>query len=313
MSKGSTEIADPFRVGGAGGSFISPHRPPSRKARSTATAIGVRRLSPSRIGGFSTLTVLAVISVYPFVWMVLTSLRDRNTVFTGPFIPEHFQFSAYPDSWRKTSFGHHLRNSLVIAGLSLAGIMVLSTVAGYAFAKLRFPFKRTIYILLLSTMAMPATSLVIPLYLQVKRLGLLDTMLGLILVYVGSMSPFSIFLMRSFFATLPDDLIEAARIDGAGELTIFRKVMLPLAKAGIGTVVILQFLALWNEFLYANVLLQDPDKHPLQPVIFNLVGQFNTPWNLLTAALTMAIVPVVIVYVRMQKQFAAGLTLGAIK
>jgi multiple sugar transport system permease protein/raffinose/stachyose/melibiose transport system permease protein len=127
------------------------------------------------------------------------------------------------------------------------------------------------------------------------------------------MSPFSIFLMRSFFATLPDDLIEAARIDGAGELTIFRKVMLPLAKAGIGTVVILQFLALWNEFLYANVLLQNPDKHPLQPVIFNLVGQFNTPWNLLTAALTMAIVPVVVVYVRMQKQFAAGLTIGAIK
>ena len=191
--------------------------------------------------------------------------------------------------------------------------MVLSTTAGYAFAKLRFPFKRTIYILLLSTMAMPATSLVIPLYLQVKRLGLLDTTLGLILVYVGSMSPFSIFLMRAFFATLPDDLIEAARLDGASELTIFRKVMLPLAKAGVGTVVILQFLALWNEFLYANVLLQDPDKHPLQPVVFNLVGQFNTPWNLLTAALTMAIVPVVIVYVRMQKRFAAGLMLGAIK
>ena len=216
--------------------------------------------------------MLAVISIYPFVWMVLTSLRDRNTVFTGPFIPEDFKFGAYPEAWRETNFGHHLRNTLVIAGLSLTGIMVLSTTAGYAFAKLRFPFKRTIYILLLSTMAMPATSLVIPLYLQVKRLGLLDTTLGLILVYVGSMSPFSIFLMRAFFATLPDDLIEAARLDGASELKIFRKVMLPLAKAGVGTVVILQFLALWNEFLYANVLLQDPDKHPLQPVVFNLVG-----------------------------------------
>ena len=160
------------------------------------------RFAPSRIGGFSTLTVLAVISIYPFVWMVLTSLRDRNTVFTGPFIPEQFKFGAYPEAWRETNFGHHLRNTVVIAGLSLLGIMVLSTTAGYAFAKLRFPFKRTIYILLLSTMAMPATSLVIPLYLQVKRLGLLDSTLGLILVYVGSMSPFSIFLMRAFFATL---------------------------------------------------------------------------------------------------------------
>jgi ABC-type glycerol-3-phosphate transport system permease component len=288
-------------------------RNPERARSVFTTGLRPKRFAPSRIGGFSTLTVLAVISLYPFVWMVLTSLRDRNTVFTGPFIPEDFKFGAYPEAWRETNFGHHLRNTLVIAGLSLAGIMVLSTTAGYAFAKLRFPFKRTIYILLLSTMAMPATSLVIPLYLQVKRLGLLDTTLGLILVYVGSMSPFSIFLMRSFFATLPDDLIEAARLDGASELTIFRKVMLPLAKAGVGTVVILQFLALWNEFLYANVLLQDPNKHPLQPVVFNLVGQFNTPWNLLTAALTMAIVPVVIVYVRMQKRFVAGLTLGAIK
>src|SRR5262245_7794361 len=269
--------------------------------------------APSRIGGFSTLTVLAVISFYPFVWMVLTSLRDRNTVFTGPFIPREFKFSAYPEAWRETNFGHHLRNTIVIQGLSLAGIMVLSTTAGYAFAKLRFPFKRTIYILLLSTMAMPATSLVIPLYLQVKRLGLLDTTLGLILVYIGSMSPFSIFLMRAFFATLPDDLIAAARLDGASELRIFSRVMLPLAKAGVGTVVILQFLSLWNEFLYANVLLQDPNKHPLQPVIFNLVGQFNTPWNVLTAALVIAIVPVVIVYVRSQQRFAARLRLGAIK
>ena len=215
---------------------------------------------------------------------VLTSLRDRNTVFTGPFIPKHFKFNAYADAWRQTNFGHHLRNTVVIAGLSLAGIMVLSTTAGYAFAKLRFPFKRTIYIVLLSTLAMPATSLIIPLYLQVKRLGLLNTTLGLILVYIASMSPFSIFLMRSFFATLPDDLIEAARIDGASKLTIFPKVMLPLAKAGIGTVVILQFLALWNEFLYANVLLQDANKHPLQPVVYNLVGQFGTPWNVLRRA-----------------------------
>ena len=130
-------------------------RPPTEQGRGTTRAIGAA-LRPSRIGGFSTLTVLAVISIYPFVWMVLTSLRDRNTVFTGPFILEH-SVRAYPEAWRDTNFGHHLRNTIVIAGLSLLGIMVLSTTAGYAFAKLRFPFKRTIYILLLSTMAMPAT------------------------------------------------------------------------------------------------------------------------------------------------------------
>ena len=211
MSDGSLLIARPNRpeqqVDDSGGGLGRGQSPPPRRPRGTTRAIGVGRFAPSRIGGFSTLTVLAVISIYPFVWMVLTSLRERNTIVTGPFIPEHFTFDAYPEAWRETNFGRHLRNTIVIAGLSLLGIMVLSTTAGYAFAKLRFPFKRTIYILLLSTMAMPATSLVIPLYLQVKRLGLLDSTLGLILVYVGSMSPFSIFLMRAFFATLPDDLI----------------------------------------------------------------------------------------------------------
>ncbi len=132
--------------------------------------------------------------------------------------------------------------------------------------------------LLLSTMAMPATSLIIPLYLQMKTFGLLNSQLGLILLYIGSMSPFSIFLMRAFFEVLPNELIEAARIDGASEWGIFFRVMLPLARAGVGTVVILQFLSIWNEFIYANVLLQDPSKQPLQPVIFNLVGQFNTNW-----------------------------------
>lgn len=285
----------------------------------TSAAIGLggprygRRATPGRVAAFVVLTALAVTTMYPFVWMVLTSLRERNTIFTGPFIPDSFTGAAYVDAWRQTNFDRHLLNSVVISSVSLAGITVLSTAAGYAFAKLRFPLRRTTYLLLLSTMAMPQTSLVIPLYLQVKRLGLLDTTSGLILVYVASMTPFSTFLMRSFFATLPNQLVEAARLDGASELTIFRRVMLPLAAPGVATVVILQFLALWNEFLYANVLLQDPAKHPLQPVIFNLVGQFNTPWNVLTAALTIAVVPVIVVYVRMQRRFVSGLTLGAIK
>ena len=271
------------------------------------------RFTPARIAAFITLAGLALVAVYPFVWMVLTSLRARNTIFNGPFIPEQFVFDAYPQAWQQTQFGLHFLNSVFIAVCALAGIIFLSTTAGYAFAKLQFPYKRVSYVLLLSTMAMPATSLIIPLYLQMKTFGLLNSQLGLILLYIGSMSPFSIFLMRAFFEVLPNELIEAARIDGASEWGIFFRVMLPLARAGVGTVVILQFLSIWNEFIYANVLLQDPSKQPLQPVVFNLVGQFNTNWPSLTAALTMAIIPVVLVYVRMQKQFVAGLTQGAVK
>jgi ABC-type glycerol-3-phosphate transport system permease component len=274
---------------------------------------GKPRFSFARIAAFSILLLLSLVGVYPFIWMVLTSLRERNTIFNGPFIPTDIIFDAYPQAWQQTQFGWHFINSVIIAICSLTGILFFSTAAGYAFAKLKFPFKRVIYILMLSTMAMPAASLVIPLYLQVKNLGLLNSQQGLILVYIASMSPFSILLMRSFFEVLPDELIEAARIDGSSEWGTFFRVALPLVRPGIGTVVILQFLSVWNEFLYATVLIRDTNIKPLTPVIFNLVGQFNTNWPSLAAALTMAIVPVVLVYINMQKQFVAGLTQGALK
>lgn len=269
--------------------------------------------TPARVVSFLILLALAVVAMYPFAWMLMTSLRDSHTVFTGPFIPTQFKLDAYVTAWQKTQFGLHFLNSVIIAAFSLAGILFFSTTAGYAFAKLNFPFKPIIYILLLSTMAMPAASLIIPLYLQVRSLGLLNSMQGLILVYVGSMSPFSIFLMRGFFEGVPNELIEAARIDGSTEWGTFYRVALPLVRPGVGTVVILQFLSIWNEFLYATVLLQDTNKMPLQPAVFNLVGQFSTDWTSLAAALVMAIIPVIVVYVNMQKQFVAGLTQGAIK
>lgn len=270
-------------------------------------------ISPFRIFAAFVLITLSLLTVYPFVWMVFTSLRERNTVFSGPFIPNPFIFTNYPQAWVQTQFGAHFLNTLIIAVVSMAGIVFLSTTAGYGFAKLNFPFKNLIYIMLLSTMAMPAASLIIPLFLQVKSLSLLNSLWGLILVYIGSMSPFSIFLMRSFFEGVPNELIEAARIDGSSEWGTLWKVVLPLVRPGIGTVIILQFLSVWNEFLYAVVLIQSDIKMPLQPAIFNLVGKYSTNWTLLAASLTMAILPIVIVYVNMQKQFVAGLTQGALR
>lgn len=256
---------------------------------------------------------LAVLMFYPLFWMITTSLRNSNTVFNGPLIPHPIQFDAYRQAWSEINFGGHFLNSLVITVGTVIGVLLLATISGYAFAKLRFPFRQTIFICLLSTMMMPATALIIPLYLQLKNLGLLDTQGGLILCYVGTSTPFAMFLMRAFFETLPNELVAAARIDGASEVRIFLNVMLPLARPGIATVVVFQFLNSWNEFLYAQVIIQTPDKQPLQPVLFSLVGQYATNWPVLTAGLTMSVVPIIIVYVNMQKQFVAGMTLGAVK
>jgi ABC-type glycerol-3-phosphate transport system permease component len=245
--------------------------------------------------------------------MVLTSLRAGNTVFGGPFIPKQFTLAAYPQAWQQVDLGRHYLNSIIITGCTVAGTLLLSTMAGYAFAKLSFPLKNVLYFVLLSTLMMPATALIIPLYLQLKGFGLLDQQVGLVLLYIGGAAPFAMFLMRAFFETLPSELMQAARVDGAGEFALFWRVMLPLARPGIATVVIFQFLATWNEFLYANTIIQTTGKLPLQPVLFSLAGQYSTNWPVLTAALTMSILPIIIVYVRMQRQFIAGLTVGAVK
>lgn len=259
------------------------------------------------------LVAIAVFTIFPLLWLVLTSLRAQNTIFNGPIFPTHITFAAYPKAWVSTDFALHFLNSLWITSATVAGVVLFASLAGYAFAKLRFPFKNVLYVVLLATLMMPTTSLIIPLYLQLKSLGLLNNQGGLLILYISSSAPFSMFLMRAFFETLPDELVQAARVDGAGEFTVFWRVIAPLARPGIATVIIFQFLQTWNEFIYANTVLQDTNKLPLQPVLFSLLGQYTTDWPTLTAGLTMSIIPVILVYVWMQRQFVAGMTLGAVK
>lgn len=259
------------------------------------------------------LLLISIATVYPFVWMILTSLRESNSVFGGPFVPERFTVDAYSRVLEFTGFVGHYWNSIWMTAVTCALVLALSTLCGYAFAKLRFPFKNALYIVLLATLMMPGTALIIPVYLQLRSFGLLDSQFGLILVYASGAAPFSMFLMRAFFESLPDELVHAARVDGAGELSVFLRIVLPLARPGIATVLIFQFLSTWNEFLMANTILQTPDKLPLQPVLFSLQGEYSTDWTTLSAGLTLSAIPVILVYVFLQKQFIAGMTLGAVK
>ena len=283
---------------------------PAARPRRTGTR---RRLPFAKSFVTFLLLPLCALMVFPFVWLVLTSLRPRNSVFSGPFFPDSFTGAAYGTAWTSIGFPLHFWNSLWITSATVLGVTVFATLSGYAFAKLDFPFKNTLYLLLLTTLMMPSTALIIPLYLELKAIGLLDTQAGLLVLYISGSAPFSMFLMRAFFSTLPDELVEAARVDGSSELSIFTRVVLPLARPGVATVVIFQFLQTWNEFLMANTVLQDTDKLPLQPVLFTLTGQYSTDWPTLTAGLVLSIIPVVVVYVRMQNQFVAGMTLGAVK
>jgi ABC-type glycerol-3-phosphate transport system permease component len=281
-----------------------PH-PPVRRRRS--------RFPVGKTFATFVLLPISALMLFPFVWLVFTSLREKNTVFSGPFVPDALTGAAYPQAWTSIQFPLHFWNSLWITSVTVVGVLVFATLSGYAFAKLDFPLKNALYLLLLTTLMMPATALIIPLYLELKNLGLLNTQVGLLVLYVSGSAPFSMFLMRAFFQTLPDELVEAARVDGTSEFGIFFRVILPLARPGIATAVIFQFLQTWNEFLMANTVLQNTKLLPLQPVLFSLTGQYQTDWPTLTAGLTLSIIPVVVVYVRMQNQFVAGMTLGAVK
>jgi len=289
------------------GTAARPGRPP------VPAAIRRRRVA-GRSAGYVFLVALCGATMFPFVWMLLTSVRRRDTVFGGGLIPHEITFGAYARAWSDLNYFSHFMTSVVVTSLTVLLVLALATLAGYSFAKLDFPGKQVIYVTLLTTLMMPVTALILPLFLQMKTLGLLNTRQGLILVYVGLSLPFAMFLMRAFFETLPDELIHAARVDGAGEFRIFLRIMLPLAAPGVATVVVFQFLSTWNEFLFAQTFLQNPDILPLQPHLFGVVrGQHVTDWPLLTAALTMSVLPMVLVYMRMQRRFVAGLTLGAVK
>jgi ABC-type glycerol-3-phosphate transport system permease component len=300
---------------------IEPVATPQSPCRDDASALRsqphagryVLRRRTARFFGYLILILLTVLSMFPLVWMLLTSLRDRRTVFGGPIIPETLTLDAYRFLLQEFHILNFFWNSAVVTFFTVVVVVTLATLAGYAFAHLDFWFKEPIFLVLLGTLMVPAAVLIIPLFLQLRNFGLVDSHEGLIMAYIGGGLAFSVFLMRSFFKTLPTELIDAGRVDGATEFGIFWRIMLPLARPGIATILIFQFMGTWNEFLFAVTLVHTPEMRTLQPAIFAMVGRYSTNWPGLTAALTVSVLPIIIVYVFMQKQFVAGLTAGAVK
>jgi ABC-type glycerol-3-phosphate transport system permease component len=268
---------------------------------------------PLRILGYTILIALTASSIFPLVWMILMSLKDRSETYSDSFFPAVVTLSSYQFVFSQMNIGLYLANSLKVTMVTVAAVVFLATLAGYSFARIEFRGKQLIFILLLSTLMLPASVLIIPLFLQLRDLRLIDTQLGLTLAYIGGGLPFSMFLMRSFFQTLPSELVDAGRIDGASEFGIFWKIMLPLARPGVAAITIFQFMGTWNEFIFAATFIHDPLLRTLQPTLFALVGRYSTNWPALTAALTISLIPVITVYLLMQKQFVAGLTVGAVK
>jgi ABC-type glycerol-3-phosphate transport system permease component len=282
---------------------------PRRDLRDTRARV-MMRASKALI--YTLLILIALVEAFPLVWMLMTSVKNQREVF-GTFLPTSLDFTNFGRVWVTFNLPTHLLNSLYVTTLTVGIVVVVSTLAGYAFARYSFRGRDLLFYVFIGAMMIPGQAILIPMFQFLKSIGLLNTLTGLSLSYLGGATAFSIFLMRSFFLSLPRGLGDAARIGGAGEFGVFWHVYLPLARPGIATVVIIQSMNIWNEFMFAATFLSSPKLKTIQPALFQAVGQYATDYTALSSGLALALVPVVTVFLVLQRQFISGLTAGAMK
>jgi ABC-type glycerol-3-phosphate transport system permease component len=261
------------------------------------------------------LVLFSALMVYPVLLVILDSLKSQREMYINPWgMPRAFRFSNYVDAWSIGKIGDYYLNSVIVALGSLVLITVIVYMAAYALARLRFRGSALVMILFVSTMMLPIQVTIIPIYRIERALGIMDSLIGLILPYVAKALPFSIFVLSAFLKTLPREFDEAARIDGAGRVAILFRIIFPLSKPGLATIVILNFMNVWNDFYLPLVLIHDPTKRTLNLGLANFAQLWGmVDFTRLFAALVIISLPLIGVYIAFQRQFIAGLTSGGIK
>ncbi|WP_295813730.1 carbohydrate ABC transporter permease [uncultured Deinococcus sp.] len=274
-----------------------------------------RPLDVKTVLAYVVLSVGIVITLFPFMWMLLTSLKGFQELFNLAILPTAPTLDNYHQVLTGTKFSVWFGNSLLVAGITTLSVLFFDSMAGYALAKFQFPGKNLIFILILSTLMIPTEMLVIPWYVGVSDLRLTSSVPGayLAIMFPGLMSAFGVFLMRQFFEGLPDDLLEAARIDGMNEFGIFTRIALPLVSPALASLAIFTFLGNWNAFLWPLIVIQQPQYRtlPVGTALFN--GEAGTQWGLIMAASSLAVIPVLLVFAFFQRQIIDGIVLTGMK
>ncbi|MGK9167457.1 carbohydrate ABC transporter permease [Inquilinus limosus] len=283
-----------------------------------SATIPMRRAAPGFLLQAAAL-IAAILFLAPIAWTMLASVKPASEANLPPLPP-------WPSAgWSTDSYaaldafgagiGHYTGNSIAVAVATAVITSVVSLLGGYGFSRFRFPLKNVLFVLIIATIMIPFQSILTPLFLLLTRLGLQNTLAGLVLIYVTLQLPFSIFMMRNAFDAVPREIEEAARIDGAGSIQLLARVMLPLVFPGIVTVALFAFLAAWNEFLAALILLTDQDKFTL-PILMTAVrsGRFGAVnWGAVQAGVTVMMIPCLILFLALQRFYIRGLTAGAVK
>jgi len=257
--------------------------------------------------------LISALILYPLVWMTYSSFKGNADIFANVFaLPRELYLGNYITVFTEGAMGIYFRNSLLISIVSVAGLLVFSSLAAYAFASFRFRGSTPLFMILLLGLMVPPQALIISGFKLMSILNLLDTYWALIFTYFGWTS-FGILVLRNFFQSVPRDVKDAARVDGAGHWQMFSQIMLPLARPSLSTIAIFYFMWVWNEFIYPLVYMQTPEKYtiPLGVLFFN--GRYTIEWGLQMAALAVATIVPLAVYYAFQKQFIRGILAGALK
>ncbi len=278
------------------------------------------RLSPARKSLlYATLIITSIVMIGPFYWTLATSFKPPGDIFASPpkWVPNPWTLQNYRDVFRLLPFERYFFNSVVVTGVIVALNIFFDTMAAYAFAKLRFPGRNLLFFLLLLTLMVPFQVNLIPLYRIIVGLHRISPHLGVDsysgIILPGAIQVFGIFLMRQFLQSIPDEVLESARVDGASEFTILRRIVFPLAAPGMATLAIFTFLGAWNDFLWPLIVINQDNLRTL-PVGLALLAQKNTiNWGNEMAGTALAAAPMILIFLLLQRRFIEGLTAGAVK
>ena len=260
------------------------------------------------------LILVSLSCLFPLWWAFASSLKTQETVFNDlSLFPKNPHWENYLYAWTKADFGLYFLNSLFYTTVVVVGVILFSSMAAYAFSRLRFRGKNFLFLVIISTMMIPIPGSFIALYALLTKLRLVDTQLGYILPQINGGLALGIFLLKTFFDDLPKELEDSARIDGCGRFRVYWHIALPLARPAIAVLAIFNILAVWNEFFLSNLVLSDKKLMPLQRGLMVFQGAHITQYPLLMAGIVITVLPVLVVYLLLQKHIIKGITAGAVK
>jgi len=259
------------------------------------------------------LATLSIVMIFPFFWMLMSSFKDASQIFTPRIVPEHPTIDNYVKILftGNSKFPQWFINSAIVAVCTTTSVLFFDSLLGYTLAKFVFPGKKIIFLLIISTLMIPTEMLVIPWYALTRAMKWGNTYWGI--MFPGMISAFGVFLMRQFMTTIPNDLIDAARIDGMGELNIFTRIVLPLVSPALATLAIFNFIGNWNAFLWPLIVASKPRMFTLPVGLANFSGEAGSDWHLIMTGATVSMLPLIIIFLIFQKQIVRGIAMTGLK